>query len=129
MSATISPPRAAEPSEDATAQAEADQRDAAIASLKRKRKFIEDAVAYVTVNGVLWLIWALTDRSADGFIPWPAWVSVIWGFLLAIDAWRAYGRWPASLHRPISEADIQREIERSRDDEPAGDRFPRVPAP
>jgi hypothetical protein len=129
MSATISPPRAAEPSEDATAQADADQRDAAIASLKRKRKFIEDAVAYVTVNGVLWLIWALTDRSADGFIPWPAWVSVIWGFLLAIDAWRAYGRWPVSLHRPISEADIQREIERSRDDEPAGDRFPRVPAP
>jgi hypothetical protein len=129
MSATISPPRAAEPREDATGQAEADRRDAAIASLKRKHKFVEDAVAYVTVNGVLWLIWALTDRSADGFMPWPAWVSVIWGFLLAIDAWRAYGRWPASLHRPISEADIQREIERSQGDEPAGDRFTRAPAP
>jgi hypothetical protein len=116
MSATISPPRAAEPGAEHTVQADAERRDAAIASLKRKRKFVEDAVAYATVNGVLWLIWALTDRSADGFLPWPAWVSVIWGFLLAIDAWRAFGRWPASLHRPISEADIRHEVERSRDD-------------
>jgi len=116
MSATISPPRPGDSSGDPTVQADAERRNAAIASLKRKRKFVEDAVAYVTVNGVLWLIWGLTDRSADGFIPWPAWVSVIWGFLLAIDAWRAFGRWPASLHRPISEADIQREIERSQGD-------------
>jgi hypothetical protein len=114
MSTTISPPRTAEPSEDPPFREDAERREAAIVSLKRKRKFVEDAVAYVTVNGVLWLIWALTDRSADGFLPWPAWVSVIWGFLLAIDAWRAFGRWPASLHRPISEAEIQREIERSR---------------
>ena len=42
--------------------------------------------------------------------------TISWGFLLAIDAWRAFGRWPASLHRPISEADIQRELERSRDE-------------
>ena len=58
------------------------------------------------------LIWALTDRSTDGGMPWPGWVSAIWGFFLAIDAWRAFGRWPASLHRPITEADIQHEIER-----------------
>jgi hypothetical protein len=92
--------------------AEAELRGAAIAGLKRKRKFVEDAVGFVAVNGVLWLIWALTDRSTDGGMPWPAWVSAIWGFLLAIDAWRAFGRWPASLHRPISEADIQRELKR-----------------
>jgi hypothetical protein len=85
-------------------------RDAAIASLKRKRQLVQDAVGYVAVNGVLWLIWALGDRSTDGGLPWPAWVSLIWGFLLAIDAWRAFGRWPASLHRPITEADIQREL-------------------
>jgi len=88
-------------------------RDAAIANLKRKRKFAQDALGYLTVNGVLWLIWALTDRSTDGGIPWPAWVSIVWGFLLAVDAWRAYGRWPASLHRPITEADIEREMKRS----------------
>lgn len=114
MSATISPQHAAESSDDPTVRADAELREAAIARLKRKRKFVEDAVAYVTVNGVLWLIWALTDRSADGVMPWPAWVSVIWGFFLAIDAWRAFGRRPASLHRPITEADIQHEIRQSR---------------
>ena len=62
---------------------------------------------------MLWLIWVLTDRSTDGSIPWPAWVSVIWGFLLAIDGWKTYGRWPTSLRRPISEAEIEREVERS----------------
>ena len=114
MSATITPSPIAEPRDDPTVRADAELRDAAIANLKRKRKFVEDAVAYVTVNGVLWLIWALTDRSADGVMPWPAWVSIIWGFLLAIDAWRAFGRWPGSLHRPITESDIQREIDQSR---------------
>ena len=89
-----------------------DEREAAIASLKRKRKFVQDAVGYVAVNGVLWIVWALAVGSADGGLPWPAWVSLIWGFLLAIDAWRAFGRWPASLHRPITEADIQRELKR-----------------
>jgi hypothetical protein len=113
MSATISPPQATESRVEPAVQADADLREAAIVRLKRKRKFVEDAVAYVTVNGVLWLIWALTDRSTDGSMPWPAWVSVIWGFLLAIDAWRAFGRWPASLHRPISEADIESEIRKS----------------
>lgn len=114
MSATISPPHAPESSDDLTVLADAELREAAIVSLKRKRKFAEDAVAYATVNGVLWLIWVLADRSADGLMPWPAWVSLIWGFLLAIEGWRAFGRWPSSLHRPITEADIQREINQSR---------------
>ena len=87
-------------------------RDAAIASLKRKRKFAQDAIGYVAVNGVLWLIWVLSDGHADGGVPWPAWVSLIWGFLLAIDAWQAFGRWPASLHRPITEDEIRRELKR-----------------
>ncbi len=86
----------------------------AIASLKRKRRFGENVIGYVSVNGVLWLIWALTDRSTDGGLPWPAWVSLIWGFFLAMDAWRTFGGWPRSLHRPITEEDIERELKRSR---------------
>ena len=87
-------------------------REAAIASLKRKRKFAEDLFAYLAVNGVLWLIWALDDPSRDGGIPWPAWVSIIWGFLLVIDAWRAYGRGPVGRDRPITEDEIERELGR-----------------
>jgi hypothetical protein len=89
-------------------------RQEAISSLKRKRRFAENAVAYVAVNGVLWLIWALSDRSVDGGIPWPVWVTAIWGFFLALDAWKTFGSWPRSLHRPISEADVAREMERQR---------------
>lgn len=87
-------------------------RAAAIASLKRKRKFAQDATAYVAVNGVLWLIWVLTDRSSDGSIPWPAWVSMAWGFFLLLDAWRAYALWPGN--RPITDTEIERELRRIR---------------
>jgi hypothetical protein len=89
-------------------------REEALASLKRKRRFAENLVGYATVNGALWLIWLLTDRSTDGGMPWPAWVSAIWGFFLVMDAWRAFGRWPAALHQPITEADIERELTRTR---------------
>ena len=86
----------------------------AIASLKRKRKFAHDAVAYAAVNGLLWLIWLITDPSTHGSLPWPAWVSLVWGFFLALDGWRAYGRWPAGLNTPITEAEIERELDRKR---------------
>lgn len=85
-------------------------REAAAASLRRKRKFAEDAGAYVVVNGVLWLIWALTDRSVDGSMPWPAWVSIVWGFFLVLDAWKAYGR----QTRPITDDDVDAEMRRLR---------------
>ncbi|MBM3679303.1 MAG: 2TM domain-containing protein [Actinobacteria bacterium] len=103
MSVTIPPDRTKSPLEDPL-------RAQAVASLKRKRKFWEDLVAYLSVNGVLWLIWALTDRSMNGSMPWPAWVSAIWGFLLLLDAMRAFGSWPGS--GPITEAEIEREMRR-----------------
>jgi hypothetical protein len=87
-------------------------RKEATASLKRKRKFGQNLLAYLTVNGVLWIMWALTDRSTDGSIPWPAWVSAIWGLFLLLDAWRAFARWPTSLFSPITDAEIEREVER-----------------
>ena len=81
----------------------------AVASLKRKRKFWADAAFYVSVNGLLWLIWALADRTTDNSIPWPAWVSIGWGFFLLIDAFKAFGPWP---HRAIDEQAIEREMRR-----------------
>ena len=99
---------------DANAAPVDEAREHAVASLKRKRKFAQDLVAYVAVNGLLWLIWLFTGRSTGGSIPWPAWVSLVWGFFLALDGWRAYGRWPASLNTPITEVEIDREVERTR---------------
>ena len=95
-----------------SATPDAERREAALASLKRKRKFIGNLGGYVAVNGVLWVIWALTDRSTDGGLPWPAYVTIAWGFFLAIEGWRAFVRWPANLYRPIAESDIEREMKR-----------------
>jgi hypothetical protein len=117
MSVATPEQKTREPSEAAPATTDIRDdalREQAVANLKRKRRFAQDLVAYVAVNGVLWLIWALSDRSTDGSMPWPAWVSAIWGFFLAMDAWKAYGSWPSSLQRPLSEADIEREKERLR---------------
>ena len=91
--------------EDSQSAARAD----AIASLKRKQKFWVDALLYVAANGLLWLIWLIADRTTDGSIPWPAWVSMIWGFFLALDAFKAFSPWPS---RVIDEAEIDREMRR-----------------
>jgi hypothetical protein len=89
--------------------AEANERAQAIARIKRRRRFISSLGTYAIVNAVLWLVWALTGHDTSGF-PWPAWVSVIWGFFLALHALRTFGY----RGRPITEADIQREMMRGR---------------
>jgi 2TM domain len=109
------PPQHEQPVEvDASAAPVDEVREYAIAAVRRKRKFAHDLVVYVAVNGLLWLIWLIADRSTDGSIPWPAWVSIFWGFFLALAGWRAYGRYSASLNAPISESEIERELERTR---------------
>jgi 2TM domain len=113
--AVAAPPQHEQPVEaDANAVPVDEAREYAIASVRRKRKFAHDLVAYVAVNGLLWLIWLITGHSTGGSIPWPAWVSIFWGFFLALDGWRAYGGWSASLNAPISESEIERELERTR---------------
>jgi uncharacterized membrane protein len=80
----------------------------AIARLEEKRDLVGSLTTFVSVNGLLWLIWALTDRSTDSGVPWPTWVTAIWGFFIVMHVWKIFAR------RPISEADIQREIDRHR---------------
>jgi hypothetical protein len=84
---------------------ESDEREQALKRLEAKRGFRVHATAYVAVNVFLIIIWALTDRG-DNF--WPIWPLLGWGIGLALHAWGTYGQ------RPITEADIQREIDRSR---------------
>ena len=81
-----------------------DRRKAAIRRLKAKRRFRQHLVLYAAVNGFLVLTWAITDGGDF----WPVW-RVVWGILLALHGWRVYGE------RPITEAEIQREMERGGD--------------
>jgi hypothetical protein len=86
-------------------EADASLRDQALARLKRKREFRNHLVVFVAVNVLLWLIWAFSD---DRGFPWPAFVTVFWGFGTAMQAWNVYGQG----RRPISEQEIDEEMRR-----------------
>jgi hypothetical protein len=77
-------------------------REEALASLKARRDFYAHLVTFVVVNAAVWVIWAVTGSG----YPWPAWLTGFWGFGLALDAWRVFFR------RPITEADVDREVQR-----------------
>ena len=78
-----------------------ERREAAIKRLKAKRDFVRSLVAYLVVNAMLVVIWALTD--AGGYF-WPIWPILGWGIALVLQGWNAY------LRKPISEDDIRREM-------------------
>lgn len=79
-------------------------RAAAVKRLKAKRDFKVHLATYLIINALLVGIWLL---SGKGYF-WPAWVMIGWGVGLAFNAWTAY------FQRPISEADIRREMEKER---------------
>jgi hypothetical protein len=72
--------------------------------VQKRRDFSAHLVAYVVVNAALIGVWAI---SGGGYF-WPAWVLLGWGIGLVLNAWDVF------LRRPITEADVDREIQRSR---------------
>jgi uncharacterized membrane protein YecN with MAPEG domain len=85
------------PDPDGTARAQARKR------LQAKREFGSNLVAYVVVNAFLVAVWAMTG---GGYF-WPAWVLAGWGIGIVMHAWDAFFR------RPITEADVDREMRRT----------------
>lgn len=80
-----------------------DLRDRAVASLKRKQAFKESAAAYVLVNAVLVVIWAVSDH---GFF-WPIWIMAFWGLGLAMQGWNAYGG-PGTIDDAAIDSEMRR---------------------
>ncbi len=76
----------------------------ALKRLKAKRGFKVHLAIYLIVNAMLIGIWYQSGTKSF----WPAWILVFWGVGLAFNAWAVY------FQRPISEADIRREIEQGR---------------
>lgn len=81
------------------------RRAQAIRRLKARRDFGWHFATYVIINGFLVFIWLIS--GGGGF--WPIWVIVPWGIGLAFHAWYAFGS------KPITEADIRREMSRHGD--------------
>jgi 2TM domain len=80
------------------------EREDAVVRLKKQRDFQGHLVAYLVVNTAVWVVWALTGAG----YPWPAWLTGLWGIGLLMNAWDVYFR------QPITETDIEREIDRAR---------------
>jgi hypothetical protein len=81
-----------------------DVRKEARARVQKRRDLGAHIVVYVVVNAMLIGIWAIT--GADYF--WPAWVLLGWGVGLVLNIWDVFFR------RPVTDADVDRELERSR---------------
>jgi 2TM domain len=78
------------------------EREQTLLRVKKRRDLQAHLVAYLVINAAVWAIWAV---SGTGY-PWPAWVTGGWAIGLLLNAWDVYFR------RPITEADVQREIRR-----------------
>ena len=80
-----------------------DGRERAIRRLQAKRGFRRHLVVYAVINASLAVTWGLTP---GGYF-WPLWPMVGWGIGLALHGWGVYGE------RPITEAEIQHEMEKA----------------
>ena len=79
-----------------------DRRQAAAKRLKDRRDFRSHLSVYLVVNVLLVAIWAL---SGAGYF-WPIWAMLGWGVGLVFHWWDAY------MHKPITEEQIEREMDR-----------------
>ena len=78
-------------------------RDQAVTQLKKRRDFHAHLLIYVLVNAFLVVIWAV--KGGHVFF-WPIFPIAGWGIAVVMNAWDVYWR------HPITEQDIQHEIER-----------------
>ncbi len=78
------------------------ERDVARKRLQAQRDFVSHVVAYVVINAFLIGVWAFTGA---GYF-WPAWILGGWGAGLVMHGWDTF------LRRPITDADIDAELER-----------------
>ena len=81
-------------------------REQALLRIKKRRDLRTHAVVYLTLNVVLWAIWAVIGSTSGSWYPWPLWVTLGWGVGLAFNAWDVY------LRQPITEHEIDEEIRR-----------------
>ncbi len=97
------------PTENGARASDEPLRREAIRRLKKKRDFRAHLLAYVLVNGFLWLVWGIVYAAASGpWFPWPLFPLFGWGIGLVFHAWDVYGR------KPFSDEEVERELARLR---------------
>lgn len=81
-------------------------RDQALSQLKKQRDLKAHVLVYTLVNLTIWGIWGVIAATSHSSWPWPVFLTLFWGIGLAMNAWDVYFR------RPITEHDLEREIDR-----------------
>jgi hypothetical protein len=81
-------------------------REQALARVSKRRDLKAHAVVYTLVNVAIWGIWVVIAANSNSWWPWPVFLTVFWGIGLAMNAWDVYFR------KPITEQELQREIDR-----------------
>lgn len=79
--------------------------------INKRNEFMGHLIAYITGNALVWSIWAFSGGHGDG-LPWPLWVTFVWGIGLVAHALDTWQHSPAFQAR--SEMTIQREVEREK---------------
>ncbi len=83
-------------------------RQQAIRRVKKRRDFYAHLVVYLLFNAVIWGIWGVIAATSHSDWPWPVFVTLGWGIGLAMNAWEVFVR------KPITEEEVQREMEHLR---------------
>lgn len=76
----------------------------ALARIKARRDFATHLVVYLVVNTFLWTAWWVTEFPTTVLVASPIWVTLGWGIAVVLNAW-------AVFRRPVTEQDVQRELE------------------
>ena len=77
---------------------EKELRALAAAQIEKKQDFAIHLAAYLSVNVLLVVIWAIGDNGEF----WPIFPIAGWGIGLALHAWQVYGRNPVTTEEQIS---------------------------
>ena len=80
-------------------------REQALERLKKRRDLHAHMIVYLLVNLAIWGVWLVVASHSHSWWPWPIFLTLFWGIGLAMNAWDVYFR------RPITEAELRREIE------------------
>jgi fatty acid desaturase len=80
-------------------------REQALRRVKKRRDFKAHLLVYGLVNAVVWGIWTVIAVSSHSWWPWPVFLTLGWGIGLVMNAWEVF------LRKPITEQELQREIE------------------
>jgi hypothetical protein len=95
-----------DPAEELLGSTPEELRDQALRRVKKRRDFHTHVFVYLIVNLLLWGLWLVTGAETGGAVPWPIFPTLGWGAAVLLNAWDVYVR------RPISQAEVDREVNR-----------------